>query len=319
MKEMKENIQHSTFNVQRPKTPRGDGRLGCWMLNVLRMSPQLLPSLIFPQKLRAFLPLLGERVGVRAVFSPSKVLLPSGADSSPNKPARRSLGIRHSSFVIRSPRRSRLAGHSFGHWMFLLILVLPLSLSAQSATNIVPSLAPAHSEMLPPLAPAYGEIKPTLWEQHGTAVLIAGFVLIALAGLIGWLICRSKPAVVVPPDILVRRSLMKLQSQPENGNVLSEISQTLCRYIITAFKLPSGELTTSEFSAALAANQQVGPELAQSVSGFLRECDERKFSTRNSPAPLNAASRALELVGQTESRIRQVTAATPTASIPKEP
>ena len=82
--------------------------------------------------------------------------------------------------------------------------------------------------------------------------------------------------------------------------MLSEISQTLRRYIIAAFKLPNGELTTVEFSATLAGSQKVGRELAQKVSSFLRECDERKFSPINPNVPLGAAGRALGIIAEAE-------------------
>jgi hypothetical protein len=184
-------------------------------------------------------------------------------------------------------------------WMFLLLAALPFSLSAQSTNNL-----------LPPLAPAYGELQSSFWERHGNKILIGGFEYLVLAAVLAWIIFRPRPPMIVPPIVQARESLTKLLSQPENGKVLSEVSQILQHYICAAFKFPWGEMTTGEFSTALAANQQVGPELAQSVSGFLRECDERKFSTRNSSAPLNAASRALELVGQTESRIKQTAVVT---------
>ncbi|HEX4349121.1 MAG TPA: hypothetical protein VH251_01975 [Verrucomicrobiae bacterium] len=154
--------------------------------------------------------------------------------------------------------------------------------------------------MLPPLAPAYGEIRPTFWEQHGTIVLVLSFMVIVSAGLFCWLVLKPKPPVAVPPEVLARATLTKLSSQPENGKVLSEISQTLRRYLIAAFQFPSGELTTVEFSARLAGSQKVGGDLAQAVSGFLRECDQRKFSPTNPNTPLNAASRALGIISQVE-------------------
>jgi len=175
--------------------------------------------------------------------------------------------------------------------MFLLFTLSLSSLLAQSPTNA-----------LPPLAPAYGEMRPTFWEQHGTAIFVGGFVLLALAGAVAWISSRPKAPVVVAPEVLARNALAKLLRQPEQGMVLSAISQILRRYLITAFGLPPGEWTTSEFCAALASNEKVGGELAQAVAGFLRECDERKFSPANPAGPLQAANRALELVAQAEQR-----------------
>src|ERR1039458_1069888 len=100
-----------------------------------------------------------------------------------------------------------------GCWMFLSLALFALSLSAQiSRTNA-----------LPPLAPAYGEIPPTFRERHGTAMLVAGSILIALAGAVVWIILRPQPPVLVPPQVLARETLAKLRRQPENGQVLSEI------------------------------------------------------------------------------------------------
>jgi hypothetical protein len=176
--------------------------------------------------------------------------------------------------------------------MFPLFAFLALPLCAQtSPTNA-----------LPPLAPAYGEMRPSFWEQHGTAMLVGGLVFLALAGTVAWILSRPKPPAIVPPEVLARETLARLLGQPENGRVLSEISQTLRRYFLAAFGFPSGEWTTTEFSAALASNAEVGAELAQAVSSFLRECDQRKFSPVNPPAPLKAASRALDLVAQAEKR-----------------
>jgi hypothetical protein len=104
----------------------------------------------------------------------------------------------------------------------------------------------------------------------------------------------------LPPEILAREALTKLLRQPEDGKILSEVSQILRRYVITAFELPAAELTTTEFCAALAASEKVGAELAQTISSFLRECDGRKFSPASEPAPLNAAERALELIALAE-------------------
>ena len=100
--------------------------------------------------------------------------------------------------------------------------------------------------------------------------------------------------------MVAREALAKLQRQPEDGNVLSQISQILRRYVGAAFQFPSGEATTAEFSAALAGSEKIGAELAQTISSFLHECDERKFSPANPTAPLNAATRALEIISLVE-------------------
>lgn len=173
--------------------------------------------------------------------------------------------------------------------MFLLLLLLPPPLRAQPSTNA-----------LPPLAPADPELPPTFWEQHGALILLGGFIYLALVAIALWRILKPRPQPVLPPEILAREALARLHRQPEDGRGLSEISQALRRYLVAAFEIAGGELTTAEFSAALAGNPRIGAELAQGISGFLRACDERKFSPAASGAPLHAASRALELIALAE-------------------
>jgi hypothetical protein len=185
-------------------------------------------------------------------------------------------------------------------FVFTAILFATPRLFGQASTNALPALAPP-----------YGEIPPTFWEQHGTMILVAGITAIALAVLISWKIFHPKPPVILPPEVLAREALTKLLRQPEDGKLLSNVSQILRRYVTAAFELPAAELTTTEFCAALAASVKVGTEPAQTISDFLRACDERKFSTSPAAAPLNAATRALELVALTENaRHRQDACAT---------
>ncbi len=170
-------------------------------------------------------------------------------------------------------------------WAFLLFSFSGLPLFAQASTNALPALAPPD-----------GEIPPTFWERHGTIILAGGIALIVLTVLILWKLLQPKPPVILPPAVLAREALTKLLNQPEDGRLLSEVSQILRRYVIAAFELPAAELTTTEFCAALAASEKIGTEPAQAISDFLRACDERKFSTSPAAAPLNAATRALEIV-----------------------
>jgi len=175
----------------------------------------------------------------------------------------------------------------------------------------LPLFAQASTNALPALAPPYGEIPPTFWERHGTMILVAGIGVIALTVLILWKLFQPKPPVILPPEVLAREALTKLLRQHEDGKLLSNVSQILRRYVIAAFELPAAELTTTEFCAALAASEKIGTELSGTISDFLRECDERKFSTSPATAPLNAATRALELVALAENaRHRQDACAT---------
>ena len=218
------------------------------------------------------------------------------------------MNIQHSTCNAQRPRRWPARG-TVGYStlnvessMFLFLTASALSLSAQSATNALPALAPA-----------YGKIPPTFWEQHGTAMLIGGLVLVVLAALLIWRFLQPKPAVVLPPEVLAREALSKLQGRPEDGKTLSEVSQILRHYIGTAFELPNGELTTAEFCAVIADNEPMGSELVQTIASFLRECDVRKFSPANAVAPLNAVPRALELVSLVEQRRTESAVKTSTA------
>jgi len=179
--------------------------------------------------------------------------------------------------------------------MFLLFIFSTVPAFAQPATN-KPSA----------LAPAYGQIPQTFWNQHGTMIIIGGLTALLLFGVLLWMLLRTKMPLVVPPEILARQALSKLEGLPEDGNVLSEVSQILRRYVSTVFKLPPGELTTAEFFSALASNDKISVELGDAVSRFLRECDERKFSTAAVSTPFNAVPRALKLISLAEAHLASV-------------
>lgn len=167
----------------------------------------------------------------------------------------------------------------------------------------------ADTNALTALAPAYGELPPTFWEQHQTAIIIAGFAGLAFVFLIVKTMLRPESPKILPPETVARQTLAKLQAEPEDGKILSAVSQTLCRYMSALFNLPNQELTTAEFCAVIETSPQIGAELAGTLSSFLRECDARKFSPAKSAAPLNAASRAIELVVLAEKHREQSPAA----------
>jgi len=208
--------------------------------------------------------------------------------------------IQPSTFIIQRPRRAMVGSRPGGRgsklrWAAFLC----------PAWFDTPLFAQSTNYGLPPLVPAYPALPPPFWEAHESIIVVGSLALLAVAVL--FLLARLRPAKpeMVPPGMLARAALVRLQRQPEAGNVLSEISQALRRYVSAAFALPVGELTTAEMSAALADNAKVGPELAQGVCGLLRECDERKFSPAVPSGPLNAATRALEMVAQLEKRRMQ--------------
>jgi hypothetical protein len=169
-----------------------------------------------------------------------------------------------------------------GCWMLLLFAV---SVCAQNSNNA-----------LPPLAPVYPEIRPAFWEQHGMAALMGLVIFCALAAVVLWAVFRPSPARVLPLAKIARDALLRLQSQPEDGQLLSQVSQVLRSYVGAVSGFPGAEMTTTEFCANLSQNRRIEPELSGAIATFLRECDVRKFARIGSAAPVNAASQALELV-----------------------
>ena len=162
----------------------------------------------------------------------------------------------------------------------------------------------ASPDALPALAPAYGELPPTFWEQHQSAIITAGFALLAFAFFFLKVMLRPASPVILPPEVVVRQALTGLQNEPEDGEILSAVSQILRHYVSDTFNLPNHQLTTAEFCAAIAGNQQIGMELAETISSFLRDCDVRRFSPAHSATAINAVGRALEIVSRAEERLR---------------
>ncbi len=78
---------------------------------------------------------------------------------------------------------------------------------------------------IPPLRPPHAEIPPTFWEQHTTSVGLVSFALFALIGVAIWWATRPKPPVIIPPEVQARGDLESLRKLPEDGRVLSKVSQ----------------------------------------------------------------------------------------------
>jgi hypothetical protein len=171
--------------------------------------------------------------------------------------------------------------------MSLLLSALPLY--AQPATN-----------GLPALSPAYPELPPTFWEQHQSTIIVAGFAVLAFAFYFLKVWLRPESPKILAPEVAARQALARLQGQAEDGNLMSDVSLILRRHISVTFNLPNNELTTSEYCAAIEANPEIGAELAETISSFLRELDVRKFSPSIGSAPINAAGRALEIIALAE-------------------
>ncbi len=211
--------------------------------------------------------------------------------------------------------------------MFLLFVVTGPSLLGQT-TNTLPTLSPP----LPELPPTLSEKSVAAIREHPAATFIGVIAILLLTAVALWLMFKPRPPKIIPPEMLARQALARLQDRPEDGKVLSEVSQILRHYISTALGFPPGELTTAEFSAVLAGNRKIGEDLARTISKFLRECDERKFSpavrsaafTRpDSPEggtpglpPPNATNRALDIiqmVGRASSRAEPQSDSSPTS------
>jgi hypothetical protein len=153
-------------------------------------------------------------------------------------------------------------------------------------------------KLLPPL----DELPPTFWEQQGTAILLAIILLAAMLALSLRILFRPKPKPVVPPEVEARESLQALRALPEDGAVLSRVSQITRHYFIAAFHLGGGELTTTEFIRELKRSEKIDQELAQTTAELLRACDTQKFSGTAGSEIIDAAARALNLVELAEQR-----------------
>ena len=200
--------------------------------------------------------------------------------------------IQHSTFNIERPTlRCRRGFH--GCWKLIVecwaFLLCGSSLFAQVLTNTQPALAPAY----PPLPPSF-------WEQHGAAIVIGGIALLVLTAVVLWMIFKPKPQPVLTPEAVARQALAQLRGWPEDGKVLSEVSQILRRYVGTVFGFSGDEMTTTEFSAVAATDLEIGFRLAEALTSFLRACDKDKFMAKNEAPPLNAVQRAWQLVDQIE-------------------
>lgn len=153
------------------------------------------------------------------------------------------------------------------------------------------------------LLPPHGEIPPAFWEQHGALVSALALLAVMLALVVLWWRLRPRPKKVLPPAELARQELRPLQNLPEDGDCLTKISRVLRNYFVAAFNLPAGEITTTEFCRLISTDEKIGAELSADVAGFLRRCDERKFSPANAAVPASgAANQALDFVVRGERR-----------------
>jgi hypothetical protein len=186
-------------------------------------------------------------------------------------------------------------------WMLALavfLMLLPLAMPVSAQENAVTN----SMEEIPPLRPPRDPLPPTFWEVRQRTVMLAtaAGVLVILA--IVFLLMRPRRVLPTPPEVVARQALERWRPAPEEGLLLSRVSQILRQYLKSAFDLAPGESTTAEFCGEIAANERIGLELANAISTFLRRCDERKFA-RAGPAPeLGAVARAFQLIDVAETR-----------------
>src|SRR4051794_37837167 len=106
----------------------------------------------------------------------------------------------------------------------------------------------AEGEPPPLLRPPRGELLPGFWEQHGWQVAIAALVSLVLVTLFVRWLRHPEPPLAKSPAGVARSRLEALRGRSEDGAVVAEATQILRTYIISAFDLPPGELTTAELN-----------------------------------------------------------------------
>ena len=223
------------------------------------------------------------------------------------------MSIRISSFSLRASLipRVRLDLRPLVYWQIWTLSILCLFLlcgTTLSQTN------PVSPEQIPPLRPPRGEIPPDFWEQHTQDVVLASLIVVILLGAAAWFLVRPKPPILVSPEAQARQELEALRAQPETGILLSKVSQILRHYFTAAFGLPAGESTTAEFCKLIAADNRIGEDLTSAMSGFLRQCDERKFAPQPPMPPINAVTEALKLLDFAQARVNTISEAEATES-----
>jgi hypothetical protein len=216
-----------------------------------------------------------------------------------------------SKFEIRNSKQESGAKFDFGiacfasnllrisnfEFRILALAIVCFGIPALGATNI------SADDDLQKLRPPRAEIPPTFWEKYTLWVILGSIVVFALIGLIMWIATRPKPPIIVPPEIRAKQALDLLLTKPEDGYVLSQVSQILRHYIAESFALPAGEMTTTEVCQMVGTHAGIGPELAGAISDFLRRCDERKFTLSPPAAPLAAVATAYKLVDAAQARL----------------
>jgi len=155
-------------------------------------------------------------------------------------------------------------------------------------------------EKIPDLQPPHGEIPPTFWEQYAWLVIAAVALLVIMAVVCAILWPRKKPPLIISSGVFARHALEALRNRKEDDVLLMEVSAVLRAYVVFAMGMPPIELTTAELREALKAHPKMTADLAAAITGFLEQCDRRKFAPKTAMAQVDAVGRALELVESIE-------------------
>src|SRR5689334_5402737 len=132
---------------------------------------------------------------------------------------RNSKQIRSSKLVDQGMIGFRIS--DFGFRVLTLGLVF-FALRTYSATNIS-----AGDDDLAKLRPPRVEIPPTFWERYNVWIIAGALVFLALIAIIIWIVSLPRPPIIVPAEIRAIQALDLLLSKPEDGQVLSQVSQIL--------------------------------------------------------------------------------------------
>jgi hypothetical protein len=190
----------------------------------------------------------------------------------------------------------------FRTWDFGL-RTLALAVSLLFVQPLFAATNSSSSDDIPSLRGPHAQIPPDFWEQYSGWVILGTALLLVLVCIAVWFLTRPRPPMLVPPEVEARQALEPLRQKPEDGALLSRVSQILRHYVVAAFGLPPEELTTAEFCRAVAGHERVGADLAAALADFLHQCDERKFSPPSPALPLSAVTQALHLIDQSQARL----------------
>ena len=114
-------------------------------------------------------------------------------------------------------------------------------------------------------------------------VFVGTFVVLALLGLIAWMIARRKPNPM-PPKLPRDRALEELARIEDQIETMSpyqfsiRVSDILRRFVTEQFAVPVTRQTSVEFLNAIAKSSPFSPAQRSLLEDFLSRCDLIKFA-----------------------------------------